>query len=102
VTGRNQESRQGPLWKDSIEAYVGCVAGAVMKDDYIGEIKAAGFQDVRIIYETMFPVKDMVSHPAAKEASVSSDTLLDVAEQLTASIASIKVYAVKQKKKGTD
>jgi len=88
-------------WKDSIEAYVGCVAGADLKDDYIDAIKAAGFQEVRIIDETMFPVKDMVSHPVAKEASVSSDTLQEVAEQLAASIASIKVYAVKRKEKGT-
>jgi len=46
-------------------------------------------------------VKEMVSHPAAKDAPVSSDTLMDVAEQLTASIASIKVYAVKGIEKGT-
>src|SRR5512139_1867555 len=63
--------------KNSIEAYVGCLAGAVMKDDYIDAIRRAGFENVKIIDETMFPVKDMVSHPAAKEASVSSDTLLD-------------------------
>ena len=88
--------------KNSIEAYVGCLAGAVMKEDYIDAIRGAGFQDVKIIDETLFPVKEMVSHPAAKDAPVSSDTLMDVAEQLTASIASIKVYAAKQKKKGTD
>ncbi|MCX5845863.1 MAG: arsenite methyltransferase [Deltaproteobacteria bacterium] len=87
--------------KDSIEAYVGCLAGAVMKDDYIGAIRAAGFQDVEIIDETLFPVKEMVRHPAAKEASVSSDTLLEMAEKLAASIASIKVYAVKQEEKPT-
>jgi len=88
--------------KNSIEAYVGCLAGAVMKEDYIDAIRGAGFQDVKIIDETLFPVKEMVSHPAAKDAPVSSDTLMDVAERLTASIASIKVYAAKQKKKGTD
>jgi len=88
--------------KNSIEAYVGCLAGAVMKEDYIDAIRGAGFQDVKIIDETFFPVKEMVSHPAAKDAPVSSDTLMDVAERLTASIASIKVYAAKQKKKGTD
>jgi SAM-dependent methyltransferase len=85
--------------KNSIEAYVGCLAGAVMKEDYITAIREAGFQDVKIIDETLFPVKEMVSHPAAKEAPVSSDTLLEVAEKLTASIASIKVYAVKGKEK---
>jgi len=87
--------------KNSIEAYVGCLAGAVMKEDYIDAIRGAGFQDVKIIDETLFPVKEMVSHPAAKDAPVSSDTLMDVAEQLTASIASIKVYAVKGIEKGT-
>jgi len=87
--------------KNSIEAYVGCLAGAVMKEDYIDAIRGAGFQDVKIIDETLFPVKEMVSHPAAKDAPVSSDTLMDVAEQLTASIASIKVYAVKVIEKGT-
>jgi len=87
--------------KNSIEAYVGCLAGAVMKEDYIDAIRGAGFQDVKIIDETLFPVKEMVSHPVAKDAPVSSDTLMDVAEQLTASIASIKVYAVKVIEKGT-
>jgi len=87
--------------KDSIDAYVGCLAGAVMKDDYIGAIRAAGFQNVKIINETLFPVKEMVSHPAAKGVSVSSDTLLEMAEKLAASIASIKVYAVKQEEKPT-
>lgn len=89
-------------WKDSADAYVGCVAGAVLKDDYIGAIREAGFQDVKIIDETLFPVKEMVRHPAAKEASIDSDTLQDIAERLTVFIASIKVSAVKQQKKGTN
>ena len=29
--------------KDSIEAYVGCIAGAATKDRYLGAIKSAGF-----------------------------------------------------------
>jgi len=81
--------------RDSVAAYTGCVAGALMKDDYLREIGAAGFQDVEIIAETLFPMQELVSHPAVKEAVVPSDTLLNMAEQLTASIASIKVYAVK-------
>jgi SAM-dependent methyltransferase len=81
--------------KESVAAYTGCVAGALMKDDYLGEIGAAGFQDVRIINETLFPVKALISHPAAEGVSVGCDTLEDTAEQLAATIASIKVYAVK-------
>jgi len=52
--------------KESVAAYTGCIAGALMKDDYLGEIGAAGFQDVRIINETLFPVKALISHPAAE------------------------------------
>jgi SAM-dependent methyltransferase len=85
--------------RDSIAAYTGCVAGALRKDDYIDAIRAAGFMEIKIIDETLFPVKELISHPAAKEVSLSSDTLLNVAEQLTESIASIKVYAIKRKEK---
>jgi SAM-dependent methyltransferase len=81
--------------KNSIEAYVGCVAGAVLKDDYMSAIKAAGFQNVKIIDETLFPVKEMISHPAVKEASISTDALQDIAERVMVSIASIKVSATK-------
>jgi len=81
--------------KDSIDAYIGCVAGAVMKDDYMRAIAEAGFQDIKIIDETLFPIQEMVSHPAAKEALASSETLREMADQLAVSIASIKVSAVK-------
>ena len=82
--------------KDSIEAYVGCVAGAVLKEDYLDAINAAGFHDVKIVDEILFPVEDMMNYSAAKEILASCDTMRNMAEQLSASIASIKVYAVKE------
>jgi len=81
--------------RDSVAAYTGCVAGALMKDDYLRKIGAAGFQKVEIIDETLFPMQELVSHPVAEEASIPSDTLMNMAEQLTISIASIKVSAIK-------
>ncbi len=81
--------------KASIVAYIGCVSGADLRQDYLKAIRDAGFQDVQIIGETLFPIQDMVSHPAAKDLSVDSDMLHDVAEQLSASIVSIKVSAIK-------
>jgi len=81
--------------KSSIAAYIGCVSGADLKQDYLKAISQAGFQNVQIIDETLFPIQDMVSHPAAKGLSIGSDMLYDVAEQLSASIVSIKVSAVK-------
>jgi SAM-dependent methyltransferase len=81
--------------KASIVAYIGCVSGADLRQDYLKAIRDAGFQDVQIIGETLFPIQDLVSHPAAKDLSVDSDMLRDVAEQLSASIVSIKVSAIK-------
>lgn len=37
--------------RESIEAYVGCVAGASKKEDYLAAIRGAGFEDVRIVKE---------------------------------------------------
>lgn len=52
--------------KNSIEAYIGCLSGAILKNEYIKTIKEAGFQDVRIIDETRFPTDCMVNYPPAK------------------------------------
>jgi len=40
--------------KESIDAYVGCIAGASMKADYLAAIEAADFQDVAIRRERVF------------------------------------------------
>lgn len=84
-----------PALHDSVAAYTGCVAGALRKDDYLQKIAAAGFGDVQIIAETLFPMQEIVNHPAAQEASGDSTTLKAMADQLATSIASIKVAAVK-------
>lgn len=81
--------------KESIDAYVGCVAGASMKDDYLDAIGKAGFQGIRIIDETLFPVKDFIGYANALEIVESTDALLEMARELGTAIASIKVRAVK-------
>jgi len=40
-----------PAIRESIEAYVGCIAGASMKADYLTAIKAIGFRDLEILNE---------------------------------------------------
>ena len=34
--------------KNSIDAYVGCVSGAILKEEYLKKIEDAGFEDVEI------------------------------------------------------
>ena len=38
-----------PELKNSVEAYVGCVSGASMKEDYLQLMRDAGFADVKIV-----------------------------------------------------
>jgi len=38
--------------RNSVEAYISCIAGATLKDEYIGHIKAAGLEDIEIMGET--------------------------------------------------
>ena len=84
-----------PALHDSVAAYTGCVAGALMKDEYLQKITAAGFREVRIIAESLFPMEAVVEHPAAQEAIGDNNALQAMAEQLATSIASIKVAAIK-------
>jgi SAM-dependent methyltransferase len=43
--------------KKSEEAYVGCIAGAMLKKDYIGAAEKAGFKDLKIVGETPFAIE---------------------------------------------
>lgn len=40
--------------RDSLEAYTGCLAGAMRRDDYLASIEAAGFESVEVIAETPY------------------------------------------------
>lgn len=80
--------------KDSIEAYIGCVSGAIMKDEYLEKIKEAGFQDVRVIDETIFPVELMANDSTVKMLEIFGAVSEEV-KQVSSSVASIKVRGVK-------
>ena len=81
--------------KNSIEAYIGCISGAMMRDDYIGAIRAAGFEEVRIIDEVHFPVELMANDPTAQAIIENLGTSPEKVKQATNSVISIKVQAVK-------
>jgi len=44
----------GDAVRRSVEAYVGCVAGASMRDDYLRAIAAAGFRDIEVLEERSY------------------------------------------------
>lgn len=81
--------------KNSVEAYIGCLSGAMMRDEYVGAIKAAGFQEVRIIDETSFPIECMANDPTAKAIMENLNILPEKVKEVASSVISIKVYAAK-------
>jgi L-fucose mutarotase/ribose pyranase (RbsD/FucU family) len=81
--------------KDSIEAYIGCLSGAILKSEYLKRIKEAGLGEIKIISEAHFPVEDMANDITVKavvnKLKASPEKIKDVAN----SVVSIKVSAQK-------
>jgi len=81
--------------KNSIEAYIGCVAGAMLKDEYLKAVSEAGFQDIKIIDETAFPAELILSDPTAKEIIKKLEMEPESAGDVAKSVMSIKVSGTK-------
>jgi SAM-dependent methyltransferase len=81
--------------KNSIEAYIGCLSGAIMRDEYIEAIKAAGFQGVSIIDETSFPIDGFINDPTAKAIINSLGIRPETVNEVARSVISLKVNGVK-------
>jgi ubiquinone/menaquinone biosynthesis C-methylase UbiE len=81
--------------KKSILAYVGCIAGAEEKTNYINLIRHAGFSEVQIAEETHLPPEIMLNEPNAqaliKELKLTKKNALEIAN----SVVSIKISAIK-------
>jgi len=83
--------------KNSIEAYVGCIAGAWLESDYLEAIETAGFQDVKIVGESTFAIVDIFSSPKVQTVANSLNLTTEKAGELAASVKSIKVSGIKPK-----
>jgi arsenite methyltransferase len=83
--------------RESAEVYTACIAGAMLRDDYLREIRAAGFENVEVMSESSFPADLVLEAPAAAEViqklKLSSKELADA----LGSVISLNVKAVKEK-----
>ena len=80
---------------NSASAYVGCVAGASLKQDYMDMIRDAGFQEATITEETSMSLDIILNDPTARAVldniSLPEEEIKSAAE----SVKSIRVYGVK-------
>jgi SAM-dependent methyltransferase len=84
--------------RTSVEAYVACIAGALVKEDYLSAIRKAGFKDVTIVSEKSFPAElvlgDSLVPEVIKKLNVPRKELM---EHVSA-VLSLNVSASKPKK----
>ena len=84
--------------RKSVEAYVACIAGALVKEDYLSAIREAGFNDVTVVSEKSFPaelvLEDSLAPEIAKNMNVSQKELVEH----VSSVLSLNVSAFKPKK----
>lgn len=79
----------------SVSAYVGCIAGASLKEDYLAMLRAAGFAEVEVVQESPFYAVEESADPflrEIREQSGLSERELRLAAQ---SVVSLKLRARK-------
>lgn len=81
--------------KNSIAAYVGCISGALMKNEYLDTIAKAGFADVQILDEAIFPIDCIANDPTTQVVIKKLDLTEGEIENTANSVASIKVRGIK-------
>jgi arsenite methyltransferase len=81
--------------KSSFAAYVGCIAGAVMKEEYLQTIKGAGFHDVRVVDEQPFSIDAIANDPTAQALIDKIAVTQKSLEEVSNSVLSIKVEGKK-------
>ncbi|MFZ3149025.1 MAG: arsenite methyltransferase [Methanothrix sp.] len=83
--------------KRSSKAYIGCLAGAIMKDEYLQIIKNVGFSGVNVVAESSFPVESLLCETAGSEVIEMPMISAEQQKEVADSVLSIKVSAVKPK-----
>ncbi|NQS97024.1 MAG: arsenite methyltransferase [candidate division Zixibacteria bacterium] len=81
--------------KNSFEAYVGCISGAMLKDEYLGLIDEAGFSEVGVVESASFPVEYMVNDPTVQALLNDLNISQEQLHQVAGVVESIKVTAYK-------
>jgi arsenite methyltransferase len=81
--------------RDSIEAYIGCIAGAMMRDEYLKTIKNAGFKDLQVLDETHFPIEFLSNDPIGKEIIEKLKMPIEALKEIGESFVSVRVQGRK-------
>jgi len=79
----------------SIAAYVGCVAGALPRQEYLDAIKSAGFEDIQVVAESDFPLDCMIADPHGQAILDGIEASPQEMNAVEGAISSLKISARK-------
>lgn len=83
--------------RESAEVYAACVAGAMLRDDYLREIESTGFRKVEVVSETSSPADSVLESSQASEIIRKLKISRKELTQSLGSVISLSVRAVKEK-----
>jgi arsenite methyltransferase len=81
--------------KNSVEAYVGCISGAILKDRYLQLLKDAGFIDITVTNETSYQLDVVINKPRTQALLEETGITQEEFKKLGGSFISIKVMGKK-------
>jgi SAM-dependent methyltransferase len=85
--------------RKNVQAYIGCLSGAEMKDRYLQTIRDAGFEGVKIVEENYFPVENMANDPTAQAIVKDKEIPAEKLAKIANTVASVKVTGIKPREK---
>jgi arsenite methyltransferase len=77
--------------RESVRAYLGCVAGAMPEEDYLAAVEAAGFTDVRVTDAARFEAGSLVNDPTARAIAENLNLSAEQVRDLAGSILSVRI-----------
>lgn len=80
----------------NVEAYAGCISGAEIKDMYLDLISKAGFSEVEILQEKVYPLEYIISEPEAVKVINRLGMTREEVKEASNSVVSISVSALKK------
>lgn len=84
-----------PALANSVAAYVGCLAGASLKEDYLAMLRQAGFTQVEVVGESSFNIGDMANDLMFAAILEEARLGVDEAREAGRPVVSLKVIARK-------
>jgi arsenite methyltransferase len=81
--------------KNSTRAYIGCLAGAIMKEEYLQIISNVGFSGISVAAESSFPVQSLLCESGGSAAIEMPQFSPEQQKEIADSVLSIKVDARK-------